>query len=207
LKGRGFSRATSALCFCHSEGLQGSPANPILVCWGGAPKNLGVVGAGLTDGGADAAKYQDPSPRARLALASRLLGMTVQGSAFTARLEATPFQSKPINNPGFYAYNCDSFRPTLVRWPALWNDDVRSCDWSLRRSLNTYHYCGQKLPANDSWGFDLDIHPECSKCSAARGSLTPRQFLGLCRRIATRRAREELCLATKIVFDTAAMAP
>ena len=42
----------------------------------------------------------------------------------------------------------------------------------------------KRLPGQRAaWGFDPAFHPECAKCSAARGALTPRQFLALCKRI------------------------
>jgi len=41
-----------------------------------------------------------------------------------------------------------------------------------------------------AWGFDPAFHPECARCSAARGALTPRQFLALCRRIVAHHSRK-----------------
>jgi hypothetical protein len=61
--------------------------------------------------------------------------------------------------------------------------------WRLRHALTACYYCRKRLPLNKNWGFDQDGHPECDKCSTARGSMTPRQFLALCRAIMKRRSR------------------
>lgn len=63
-----------------------------------------------------------------------------------------------------------------------------SVNWQLRGRLRACYYCGRRLSKNTAWGFDPRFHPECGKCSAARGALTSREFLALCRRIAAYRA-------------------
>jgi len=63
-----------------------------------------------------------------------------------------------------------------------------SLRWKLRRNLKVCHYCHRSLSKRSAWGFDPGFHVECETCSRARGELSPREFLALCRRVARRDA-------------------
>ncbi|QBQ53834.1 hypothetical protein [Nitrosococcus wardiae] len=56
-----------------------------------------------------------------------------------------------------------------------------SISWQRRTPLGTCYYCGCQFSKSTIWG------PECEKCSTARGALTSREFLVLCRRVAAYR--------------------
>src|ERR671931_2394648 len=73
--GRGSSRAGATLLILSFRGPSGSPANPVLVCWGGAPRNLG----------SDLIRNQDPSRFAR------------DDICFSGRSGAA--QAAPLRNP------------------------------------------------------------------------------------------------------------
>lgn len=64
----------------------------------------------------------------------------------------------------------------------------RTDGWRLQHPVGVCYFCGRPLVHTKRWGFDPALHPECGRCSDARGSLGPREFLALCRRIVRNRS-------------------